>query len=50
MLKQFAVGLAMFFALGLAHAQPTAGAEYRELATPQPTDSAGKIEVIEFFR
>ncbi len=49
MLKQFAVGLAMFFALGLAHAQPKAGVEYRELSTPQPTDTAGKIEVIEFF-
>jgi thiol:disulfide interchange protein DsbA len=48
-LKQFAVGLAMFFALGLAHAQPKAGVEYRELSTPQPTDSAGKIEVTEFF-
>ena len=49
MLKQFAVGLAMFIALGLAHAQPKAGAEYRELSTPQPTDAAGKIEVLEFF-
>jgi thiol:disulfide interchange protein DsbA len=48
-LKQFAVGLAMFIALGLAHAQPKAGAEYRELSTPQPTDAAGKIEVLEFF-
>jgi len=47
--KQFAVGLAMFFALGLAHAQPKAGVEYRELSTPQPTDTAGKIEVTEFF-
>ena len=49
MLKQIAVGLAMLFALGLAHAQPKAGVEYRELSTPQPTDTAGKIEVIEFF-
>jgi thiol:disulfide interchange protein DsbA len=48
-LKQIAVGLAMFFALGVAHAQPKAGVEYRELSTPQPTDTAGKIEVIEFF-
>jgi protein dithiol oxidoreductase (disulfide-forming) len=48
-LKQIAAGLAMFFALGLAHAQPKAGAEYRELAAPQPTDTAGKIEVTEFF-
>jgi len=48
-LKQFTVGLAMFFALGLAHAQPKAGVEYRELSTPQATDTAGKTEVIEFF-
>jgi protein dithiol oxidoreductase (disulfide-forming) len=48
-LRQFALGLAMVFALGLAHAQPKAGVEYHELSTPQPTDTAGKIEVIEFF-
>jgi thiol:disulfide interchange protein DsbA len=39
----------MLLALGLAHAQPKAGVEYRELATPQPADTAGKIEVTEFF-
>jgi thiol:disulfide interchange protein DsbA len=39
----------MLFALGLAHAQPKAGVEYHELSTPQPTDTAGKIEVLEFF-
>jgi len=39
----------MFFALALAHAQPKAGVEYRELSTPQATDTPGKIEVIEFF-
>ena len=49
MLKQFAMGLALFFAAGLAQAQPVAGVEYRELSTPLPTDTAGKIEVIEFF-
>ena len=49
MLKQIAIGLAMFFALGLAHAQPKAGVEYRELAPAQPTDAPGKIEVVEFF-
>jgi thiol:disulfide interchange protein DsbA len=48
-LKQFTVGLAMLFALELAYAQPKAGVEYRELSTPQATDTAGKIEVIEFF-
>jgi thiol:disulfide interchange protein DsbA len=39
----------MLSALGLAHAQPKAGVEYHELSTPQPTDTAGKIEVLEFF-
>jgi thiol:disulfide interchange protein DsbA len=48
-LKQFALGLAMFVATGLAQAQPAAGVEYRELASAQPTDTAGKIEIIEFF-
>jgi thiol:disulfide interchange protein DsbA len=28
---------------------PEAGKEYKVLAQPQPTDSAGKIEIIEFF-
>ena len=49
MLKKFAVGLIMLFTLGLAHAQPKVGVEYRELATPQPTDNAAKVEVLEFF-
>ena len=30
-------------------AAPAAGAPYRELSTPQPTTSPGKIEVLEFF-
>lgn len=49
MLKQLVAGLIVLFAAGLAQAQPTAGVEYRQLSTPQPTDTAGKIEVIEFF-
>jgi thiol:disulfide interchange protein DsbA len=49
MLKQLATALMVFFAAGLAQAQPTAGVEYRELASAQPTDSPGKIEVVEFF-
>lgn len=49
MLKQLIAGLVVFFAAGLAQAQPTAGAEYRALAVAQPTDIPGKIEVIEFF-
>ncbi len=49
MLKQFTIALALIFAAGLAQAQPKAGVEYRELSAAQPTDTAGKIEVIEFF-
>ncbi len=49
MLKQLVAGLVVLFAAGLAQAQPTAGVEYRQLSTPQPTDTDGKIEVIEFF-
>ncbi|MGP1677292.1 MAG: thiol:disulfide interchange protein DsbA/DsbL [Burkholderiales bacterium] len=49
MLKRLAVAIMVFFAAGLAQAQPVAGVEYRQLATAQPTDVPGKIEVIEFF-
>lgn len=49
MLKRVLMALMVFFAAGLAQAQPTAGVEYRELSTPQPTDTPGKIEVVEFF-
>ena len=49
MLKQLATALMVFFAAGVAQAQPTAGVEYRELASTQPTDTPGKIEVVEFF-
>ena len=49
MLKQLIAGLIVFFAAGSAQAQPTAGVEYRELSAVQPTDTAGRIEVIEFF-
>lgn len=50
MLKQLATAfIAVFFAAGLAQAQPTLGAEYRQLDTAQSTDVPGKIEVIEFF-
>lgn len=49
MFKQLVTALMMFLAVGLAQAQPKAGVEYRELATAVPTDSPGKIEVIEFF-
>jgi protein dithiol oxidoreductase (disulfide-forming) len=49
MLKRFMMGLALCLAAGFAQAQPAVGVEYRELSAPQPTDSAGKIEVIEFF-
>jgi len=49
MLKQLTTGLMLFFAAGLAQAQPTAGIEYRELSAAQPTDVVGKMEIIEFF-
>ncbi len=51
MLKRLFAALIVFFAAGVAQAQsqPTAGVEYRELATAQPTDVPGKIEVVEFF-
>jgi thiol:disulfide interchange protein DsbA len=34
---------------GAAPANPASGVEYQTLATPQPTDTGKKIEVIEFF-
>ena len=51
MLIRLFAALIVFFAAGSAQAQPqpTAGVEYRELATAQPTDAPGKIEVVEFF-
>jgi thiol:disulfide interchange protein DsbA len=51
MLIRLFAALIVFFAAGVAQAQPqpTAGVEYRELATAQPTDVPGKIEVVEFF-
>jgi thiol:disulfide interchange protein DsbA len=49
MLKQLATALIVLFAAGLAQAQPAKGVEYRQLATAQPTDAPGKIEVVEFF-
>jgi thiol:disulfide interchange protein DsbA len=49
MLKQLAAALIVLFAAGLAQAQPAEGVEYRQLATAQPTDAPGKIEVVEFF-
>jgi len=49
MLKRLLAALVVFFAVGVAQAQPAAGVEYRELSPAQPTDTPGKIEVIEFF-
>jgi protein dithiol oxidoreductase (disulfide-forming) len=49
MLKRLITALIVFFAAGLAQAEPTLGTEYRELSAPQPADAVGKIEVIEFF-
>jgi protein dithiol oxidoreductase (disulfide-forming) len=36
-------------AFGAPVSQPVEGKDYRTLATPQPTNSPGKIEVLEFF-
>jgi thiol:disulfide interchange protein DsbA len=43
--------IAALFLSVAVHAQgaPTEGIDYVELKPPQPTDSAGKIEVLEFF-
>lgn len=49
MLNRLLAALVVFFVAGVAQSQPTAGVEYRELATAQPTDAPGKIEVVEFF-
>lgn len=49
MLKQLIAGLIVLFAAWSAQAQFTAGVEYRELSPAQPSDTVGKIEVIEFF-
>lgn len=52
MLKRFAVVLASIFApfvaTAAAAAQLTPGIDYAEVS-PQPTDSPGKVEVVEFF-
>lgn len=49
MIKQLLAALVVLFAAGMAQAQPNAGVEYRELASAQPTDASGRIEVAEFF-
>ncbi len=49
MLKRLAMSLFVFFAAGLAQAEPTAGVEYRLLSPAMATDVPGRIEVIEFF-
>jgi protein dithiol oxidoreductase (disulfide-forming) len=41
-------GLLLCFSV-CAQSAPTEGIDYQELNPPQPTDSAGKVEVIEFF-
>jgi len=42
-------GLALSLVAGAHAAQITAGKDYVEVKPPQPTDSPGKIEVLEFF-
>jgi thiol:disulfide interchange protein DsbA len=42
--------VALFLSVAVhAQAAPTEGIDYIELRPPQPTDAAGKIEVLEFF-
>lgn len=41
-------GLSLCLAV-TAHAAPTVGKDYMLVRQPQPTDSAGKVEVLEFF-
>ncbi len=43
------VAAALCFATGAALAQLQAGKDYSRLDPPQPTDSADKVEVVEFF-
>jgi thiol:disulfide interchange protein DsbA len=50
--REFLVAAAALPSLALAQAggkRPAAGTDYIELRPPQPTESAGKIEVMEFF-
>lgn len=49
MLKRLVTGLVMLFAAWSVQAQPAAGIDYQELSAQQPSDTPGKIEVIEFF-
>ena len=47
-LLSIVAGLVLAFSAS-AQGTPTEGIDYLELKPPQPTESAGKIEVIEFF-
>lgn len=47
-LLSIVAGLVLAFSVS-AQGTPTEGIDYLELKPPQPTESAGKIEVIEFF-
>lgn len=44
-----ALGIALSFVAAAPAAQITLGKDYVEVRPPQPTDGAGKIEVLEFF-
>lgn len=48
-LQRLLLVLTLGLCLGSAHAQLTAGKDYAPIKPPQPTDSVGKIEVLEFF-
>ena len=50
--REFLAAAAVLPSLALAQAggkNPAAGIDYNELRPPHPTESAGKIEVLEFF-
>lgn len=49
--REFLVAAAALPSLALAQAgkKPDAGIDYNELRPPQPTESPGKIEILEFF-
>lgn len=43
------IAIALALSAGATAAQPAAGKDYIPVNPPQPTDSGGKVEVVEFF-
>ena len=48
-IRRFALGALLTLAMGTAFAAAQAGKDYSLVTPPQPTDTPGKVEVIEFF-